>query len=354
MKSDRRRAPVWVGSLALIVATGASAPRAAQEEAAPRFVNPVGSSAVSRDVTVATVNGEPITFRALERITKVYQANFSGLQESEAYRRGIDVLVRHKVLLQEARRRGVRVTAREAREYLSSTSELLKQSPEMAHVMEDQQRAMGLSSGQFERELVKATQETLTIERLLASFEAEVPFPAEEDIQAFSAERPSAIVLIPIEFSDVDIARAVFEDFRSLAVEVSPDELAAAFLTAAFDARARAGIDQPLEEGVHQTFYFTDVNEIPDYARDATKHGENHIGLLERKDGSAVAYLVLKWVDAASDEALAEAGEMLQQEQRQSHALDLERRLIEEADIQFFESALPEAAREALADKMNR
>jgi len=299
---------------------------------------------------IATINGEPLDLQALERTRTVLQANSQvPLNSVEAYKQAFDQLVRNRVLIQEARRRGLKVTEQEARDYLAQIQATAKQSPELAQMLEDEARAFGGDEHQFKEQMVAAYHEGLLIQKLYEALNAEAPLPSDEEVDIYLTRQPgpNAIVLIPIMFQDSAIARSTYAELQSLASSQSPDQF-----TTTFDGYARRlGKRQP-GEFVHQTFRFADeTTELPDYAQAALESPEGSIGLFERADGTAVVYLVLKSVATSAEKARAAAKAELVQERQRTYADEVERRLVNQAKVHIFQNRLPQVAQAALTSR---
>ena len=298
---------------------------------------------------VATINGEPVSLQTLERTKAALQASSqTPLDDSEAYRQAMDQIIRNRVLIQEARRRGLTVSEQEARDYLAEIKATAEQSPELAQMLRDEAKALGLDNRQFEEQMVAAYREGLLIDKLYKALEDETPPPSEEEIDVYLAQQPgpNAIVLIPIEFQDVAAARSTYAELQALAATQPAEQF-----TTTFDGYARRLGDRGMGEFVHQKFRFADANELPDYARDALDRPEGAMGLFERADGTAIVYLVLKSVAVSAEEARSAVRAHLVQEKRMAYAYELEGRLVNQADVRIFKDRLPSAARAALVDR---
>lgn len=164
------------------------------------------------DITIATVNGEPVSLQALERIKTVMQATSpTPLDDDEAYRKAMDHIVADRVLVQEARQRGLTVSEQEARDYLAQIKATVEQAPELAQMLKDEAKALSLDNRQFEDKMVAAYREGLLLDKLYKALSNEAPAPSEEEIDIYLAQQPgpNALVLIPISFTDATTARAV-------------------------------------------------------------------------------------------------------------------------------------------------
>lgn len=241
------------------------------------------------------------------------------------------------------------MSEQEARAYLAQIKATAEQSPELAQMLEDEAKAFGVDSRQFEEQMVVAYREGLLIDKLYQALSDESPLPSEEEVDVYLAKQPgpNAIVLIPIEFQDVAMARLTYAELQSLAATLPAEQF-----TTTFDGYARRLGNRGPGEFVHQKFRFADkTNELPDYARDALNKPEGVKGLFERVDGTAVVYLVLKSVAVSAEEARAAARAQLIQERRMAYADELERRLVSQAKVRIFKDKLPPAAQTALANK---
>jgi hypothetical protein len=301
------------------------------------------------DITIATVNGEAVSLKSLERIKTVMQATSpTPLDDAEAYRKAMDHIVRNRVLIQEARRRGLTVSEQEARDYLAQIKAAAEQSPELAQMLKDQAKALGLDDHQFEERMVAAYREGLLLDKLYKALGEEAPAPSEEEVDIYLARQPglNVLVLIPIPFADTEAAQAVYEELQSLAATQDRNQF-----TTTFDSYARRLGNRGPKEFVHETFRFADEEELPDYARDALDKPEGALGMLERSDGTAVIYLVLKSQAVSAAEARELARAHLAEEKRRAYVGAIEQQLVSQADVHIIKENLPPQAQSALGNQ---
>jgi len=301
------------------------------------------------DITIATVNGEPVSLHFLERVKTVMQATSpTPLDDAEAYRKAMDYIIRNRVLIQEARRRSLTVSEQEARDYWGQIKATAEQLPELAQELKDEAEALGLNEHQFEERMVAAYREGLLLDKLYKALGEEAPAPSEEEIDIYLARQPgpNALVLIPILFTDATAARATYEELRSLAAIQDPDQF-----TTTFDGYARRLGKRGPTEFIHETFRFADEKELPDYAQDALDKPEGALGMIERSDGTAVVYLVLKSQAVSAAEARELARAHLAEEKRRAYVGAIEQQLVSQADVHIIRENLPPQAQSALANQ---
>jgi hypothetical protein len=295
---------------------------------------------------VANVNGEGITLAALERTKAVLQATAAEqLADAEAYTQALDRLIQDKTLVQEARRRGLDVTEAEAQAYWAQVQVDAKQSPELAQFLADEAAALGVDGATFAARMVATYQEALLVGKLYDQISAEAPAPTTEAVDLFLAQRPgpNAIVLIPIQFTDLAAAQSTYAELQTLAQAQNADQF-----TTTFDAYARRLGNHSLNEFVHERHHYADADrELPGYVRDALDKPEGAMGLYASPDGSATIYLVLKSVHMSQAEARAAAQGELTEENRLAYSRQLEQSLVDQAAVEVFQERLPAAARAA-------
>lgn len=306
---------------------------------------------------VMTINGKPVRLEAIELARGMRQLfSETPLSDAEAYRQTLDQFARDAVLSQEARRRGLSVSEQETREYWEQIQADMAAAPEpkraeMLKVLQTQQETLGLTEAEAEERVLQAYQEGLLIGKLYQALEREAPLPTEEEIDLYLARQPSpnVLILIPIEFTDVESARATYHELQGLAATMPQQEFETTFVRYAY----RLG-DYEESQPVHQTFHFATPEELPDFARDAVGKAEDSMGIFERSDGTAVIYLVLKSVTVPTA-GLREAVRMsLAREKQQQYVRSVEDELLKQADIRVYLQRLPPAAREVIPETWKR
>lgn len=299
------------------------------------------------DTIVATVNGQGITLAALERTKAVLQATADqSLDDAHAYAQALDRLIQDKTLVQEARQRGLSISEAEAQAYWAQVQADAGQSPELAQFLKDEANALGLDDATFAAKMVATYQEALLLGKLYDLFSAEAPAPSIAAVDLFLAKRPgpNAIVLIPIQFPDLDTARSTYAELEALAQAQTADQF-----TATFDRYARRIGNHSLNEFVHERYHYTDADrELPGYVRDALDKPEGAMGFYASPEGSGTVYLVLKSVQMSQEEARAAAAAELTQENRMAYSRQLEQSLVNQATVEIFKDRLPAAARGAI------
>ena len=342
------RTPILViTGVVLLVVIGATVAAQAQGTSMADILGAAIRPVKRGDTIVAVVDGEPVSLQTLERTKAMLQAtSHEPLDDSEAYRQAMNHIIRNVVLVREANRRGLTVTEQEARDYLAQVKALAKESPDLQKTLNEEARALGVSGEEFNKRMVETYRKALLIGKLYQALDKEVPPPSEEDIDVYLAEHPgvNAIVLIPIEFRDSAKAEATYAKLRALAATQPAEQ----FVTT-FDGYARRLGDHKPGQFVHRTFRFSNKSELPDYVRSALGKPAGYMGIFERKDGTAVVYLVLRSATVSTQEARESARNQLIDERREGYIEEFEKRLISRAKIKIFSDKLPPAVRGALA-----
>jgi hypothetical protein len=297
-----------------------------------------------KDAIIARVNGEAVYLSDLELQRSARQANQPDLDTTTAYREAMKELIRLKVLVQEARRRGLSVSEAEARAYWAQMQEALKAyaPPEMVEILEEQRKNLGLSQAEYEARLLAVYQRALLVEKLHQAVQLEASYPTEAEVDAFLAGRPGGniLVLIPIRFNEPGLARQVYEELQSLTTSLPRDQFE---VTLAEYVRKYNG--KGSDPFIHETYVFNEAQELPEFARAALQTPEGSLGIYEQTDGAAIVYYVLKSLRADPEEARIAAYQALTQEKLRRYWERLETRLIEQARVEYFPENLPEAAR---------
>jgi hypothetical protein len=78
--------------------------------------------------------------------------------------------------------------------------------------------ASGLSADEFDAQEVRAFPKVLLVNKLLQSPKQEAPAPGEEEIDLYLARQPGPnfLLLIPIEFQDIQVARTTMSELQNL------------------------------------------------------------------------------------------------------------------------------------------
>lgn len=237
MKNGMSRSLIVIVTLGVILLLGAGTVMQVQGVSIGGILGAASRPMKGGDTVIATINGEPVSLHVLERTKTALQATSqTSLDDSEAYRQAMDQIVHNAVLIQEARRRGLTVSEQEARDYLAEIKASAEQSPELAQMLRDEAQAFGVDRRQFEEQMVVAYREGLLIDKLYQALSDEMPPPSEEEVDVYLAKQPgpNAIVLIPIEFQDVAMARSTYAELQSLAATQSAEQF-----TTTFDGYAR-------------------------------------------------------------------------------------------------------------------
>lgn len=299
-----------------------------------------------QDAVIATINGEAVTWRELERVKVAIRATASSpLPEEEAYHQALAYLLRNRVLLQEARRRGLTVTDQEAESCWAQMKEQARQMPALAQMHAEQQAALGLDDQAYEAKMIAVCGEGLLLTKLDEALASEAPQPTEAEIDAYLAQFPglNRIELIPIFFPGMESAANTYQELKALATTTSPEAF-----TSTFDEYARRLGQRGPEERIVEGFSFKDESVLPDYVQDALKKPIGAMGLYQRADGSAVIYLVLHMERITDEEVRTLARKELANEKRRTYQEQIERQLLRQAQIEFYQDRLPPEARQAI------
>ncbi len=294
---------------------------------------------------IAKVNGESVYLDALERSKILRMAFNPGMEEAVAYQQAMQDLVREIVLVQEARRRGLSVSEEEARQIWEQMHELLLAAPEgkeYLDALEDQRKALGLSPAEYEKQLIAVYGRGRLIGKLREALSAQAPTPSPEEVEAYLAQQPpvNVLILIPLEFTDLEYAKKIYRELHSLYLQQTSED----FETTLIGYAQRLKNLGP-EAAYHQEFRYNDISELPDYGRAALDQPENTLNLFEREDGTAVIYYILKSYKKDLAEAPQAAYQALSQEKQKSYVAEIEKTLIEQAVVEYFVENLPPAAR---------
>lgn len=294
-------------------------------------------------ITVASVNGVPISLRAVEATRASLQVSGSPEGGSrEAYTKALTHQLRETVLSQEALRRGLSVGDEEARSYLSRLRVQAEQSVEARQFLADQGKALGVSGKDYDALLLQTVKQGLLNGKLLEQLGREAPVPTEAQINVYLARQPgpNALILIPLHLNKSQKPGQVYKELQHLRVSEKPQH----FMTTFDEYVRKLGARKPTEF-VHQTFRFTAVEELPVYARDAAGRPEGSLVLTSHRDGAATVSLVLKSSSTSAKEARASARQLLSEEQRAGYIEEVTDRLMDGATIRLYTDRLPPEAR---------
>lgn len=299
---------------------------------------------------VATVNGEAISVRAVEVTRAAMQGTGSvpsGLRE--AYQEALKYQIREVALSQEARRRGISVGSEEARAFLAQTKADAERSPQAKRFLEEQRKAMGLSSEAYDEVLLRTIRLGLLNSKLLAEVSQEAPKPTRAQVDVYLARQPgpNTLTLIPIHLAKDQEAEQVYKRLKDLQTTQPPRQFEVTFDSYALRlGQRRAG------EFTHKTFRFASIDELPDYARSAVNRPSGSAVLTERADGTATISLVLLSRSVGVKEAQASARRILTEEIKASYAQKLTEELLARSSIVLHKEVLPAGARTLTADSL--
>jgi hypothetical protein len=298
------------------------------------------------DKIVAYVNEEPITIQELELSKNARLSSQSDLDIAVAYLQALNGLIRHRILVQEALQQGITVDETELRSYFMEIQQQEKSFPELAEMHEQQREVLGLTPEQYEDRLLLAYKEGILVEKLHSLLESEAPGPTDTEIDMFLKGQPgrNVLVIIPLTFDDSKRGHQVYQEILALSTALPADQFEIALATAVFQ-------HSNLESGtlLHQKFIFDDENELPDYARAALGQKERTVGIFERQT-NVVVYYVLKSTATSPQEARERAYRWLSQVKSWEYVEEVEKRLIEQAKVEYVFENLPDVVIPLIAD----
>jgi hypothetical protein len=334
----RRLALYIVTGIFAIIALGAVAV-GADKASLGTLVGRAAKSSMAEDAVVATVNGETVKLSAVEATRAALQsASTTGDSTSSGYAEALRYQVREIVLSQEARRRGISISNSEAEAFLNRTMAQAKTVPEARRFLEDQREALGLSVSEYHERLLQTTKLGLLNGTLLRVLSNQAPRPTEEQIDSYLDRQPgpNTAILIPIRLDATQSPGEVYKTLVRLQGEQERDRF-----TTTFDAYARHLQHRGASGVLHQTFRFSRVEELPDYARDAALAPEESVTLTKRSDGSGIISLALKSEFITPEETRETARATLREQMTARYTEAITTKLVNRADIELHVDRLP-------------
>lgn len=300
------------------------------------------------DVVIAWVNGEPVDLNSLETMKSIVLTNQPLLSDPQAYQEAMQLLIRDKVLADEAKNRGIQVSKEEAEAYWEQMQTYASQSPEISAMLKKQEESFSGSKAQLEKKIITLYQESLAVQKLTEQVFLEAPQPTEEEIRLELVNNPvlNQLVLIPMEFSDAEEAQTVFKELE----ELKSYQSVSAF-EETFTSYVQKQTNPQPGYFLHKEFFYQEIGELLDYAQSAVDIPENSIEIYERDDRTAVIYLVLQSVRWTEEQAQEQVRDLLWQEKQSAYLLAFEDDLIKNAKVEYIPEELPEEARLALTGK---
>lgn len=348
MKNRSRTLKIGVSLLALLALLASALTLNARGRSIGDLLASAARSTGADSAVVASVDGEPIRLQELVQTKIILQNSADGaaLTAAEAYQQAMKILLRNRVLIQEARRRGLTVSEAEAEAYLAQIKQQATESPELTQVLADFIAAAGGDPVTYEKKAVAAYREGLLMQKLDQALAQEIPPPTETEISDYLARRPGShlLILIPISFMNVDTAQRIYAELQSLAATQGPDVFSTTFAGYAVRLNRYAPGDVP-----HQTFQYATLTELPDYAQAAAGSSQGQMGLFTRPDGTAVVYLVLHAQQMTQEELRANARTLLMEQRQRDYISKVEQELLSKARVKFYPKNLPQNVRSALA-----
>lgn len=348
MKKRSRPLKIGVGLLALLALLASAVALNARDRSIGDLLRSASQSAKGGDTVVASVNGEPVLLQELEQ-TRIILQNSSDIAmftEVDAYQKAMETLFRNRVLVQEARRRGLTVSEAEAQTYLAQIKQQAAESPELAQLLADFIAADGGDPVAYEKKAIAAYREGLLMQKLDQALAQEITPPTETEIDDYLARQPGSnlLILIPLKFTDAEAARKIYAELQSLAAAQGSDAFSTTFADYALRLNNYAAGDAP-----HQTFQYATPAELPDYAQAAMGSAQGQMGLFTRPDGTVVIYLVLQAQKMTQEEMRASASALLMEQRQRDYVSKVEQELLGKARIKFYPKSLPKNVRSALA-----
>lgn len=301
-----------------------------------------------RDVTVASVNGQPVSIQSLELTKAAIQTNQPQIGTTQAYQQAMQAIVRQDALVMEARRRGFTVSKEEAMRYWQQAQAQVKDSPEVQAVLKAQQEAYPGPEEEEEAKIIAAYQDMLAVGEMNRALADGVAPPSDAEVAQTLAEQPipNRLVLIPVEFPSWTKAQEALDELQGL-LTTQGSRVMEETLTGFAEAQLHIAPGQPL----HKEFDYHDRGELPDYGQAALELPENSLGVYQRADGTGVVYLVLQSVTVNPTEAFQQVREQLWQQSRDRYLADFTAGIVAQARVDYVAENMPPEAQEALLSR---
>lgn len=341
------RFSIWMKAaftlLVVMIMASVAIAQAGTESAGKKIGEAAEKHGVQGDSVIATVNGEPITLRDLEINKAAHQSGSdAAMTDYIAYQAALKNLVDHRLMDQEARRRGLTVDESAVQQQIESTRAEAARIPEIQRYLDEQQQALGLDDQAYWELLSQVIRQGLLATKLETEVVNALPTPTDAEVSAFFDQQPdhNALVLIPIEFPTADEAHRAMSELRQLQQQQRKDQ----FMTT-FDSYARRSMSKSSSEVLHETFRFKNKQQLPDYVQAAAEQAEQTLTLFVRPNGKAVLSLILKSELVAEADARTQAKQSLIQDRQRAELDKLSKRLYQQARIQVFQDRVPAGAR---------
>jgi hypothetical protein len=326
-------------AIALLICSGSLGRMVAQESGTLEpFVAVVAKAREipNAEQIVATINGRPITRGQVQLFIELLRAQDPTRAEDELKREAFAQVLEHVVALQAAEARGIAVSDAEAEEAAKETREALQKLPpnEYQQVLAVI-KAQAKNEDEYWRNIIEGYRELIMISKLRKQLYAEVPTPTLEEAEAYlqtsSIEWKSHIILIPVRFTDYDIARQAYEELlQKWATE------GYAHFTIQLVELARQYNNLAPDELPHKIFEYADLSELPPYVQEAVTRSAEQLLLIKCEEEPAYyVVFVLSERKGSFEEALEYARHELHRERQKQHYEAFIKGLKEQAVIEI-------------------
>lgn len=292
---------------------------------------------------IARVNGEPVYRSQLETFELLLSIQGT-TPADQVTAKAFGMLVEHVLLQQEAERRGIHTSEAEARAFMEQQRRLWQQfppsDPAVQAIVSRTMKTAGLSEDEYWERMIGYYARLLNLSKLRQQIYEEVPFPSEEEINAYLAQHPipSALVFIPVFVKDWGEASVVYADLVRKQKILSLDGLAAEVDRIARQYKPLAPTQPTVE-----SYQFVSLSELPEHAQKALAFSEGEIGLVEDRSGSPVIVLMLSKVLVDEERAKEYASNQLREQRAKEHYQSVVEALLRQAHIEILASDLKSA-----------